>query len=794
MFRNLITGAVLLMLIGLAASDGKAQLLSHRKSSGGSTLAARLSRLKNAFLRDDDDEKTERSGYQHAGRDDSSPRAPEPRVARVPLPALNHGRVRQGDFLPKGIFDRNAPAGHRGNEKNSELGDEVFESSARRGSVFSGNANQTTNLKSPRKSPATERDNELQEALSDLLSTDIDESQDRANSATSSEPVSGKSTTTTNATPHDAKSDAEFNMRQVMIDKSKSSPADSTTPSRALATGPSKQAMNELRNQFKALENSEKVDRDVLDFPTRANHKPYDRDNQAAQGLNSTDPVAKPAQDRQVSPQLPPITAEKETLSASRLPVIASRIEGPPQIMVGREATFRVTLENASQDAARNITAEVQIPEWAEVVDAISSSGIVEQSKAEDADSLKWRIQDLGGRSRQELVLKLVPHAGKPLHLSVKWSQAPASAQAMVEVQEPKLEMNFGGPQEVRFNKPQRYELVLRNPGSGPAENVVIRLIPPGGDEQTASTHKVGTVGPGATKRIELELTAREAGSLVMKALATATGGLEAEAQRDVLCRKPELKVDWRGPKEKYAGTEAPYYFRIRNEGTVDAEEVTVSVTLPTGAKLTSASDGYQLDAETGTVSWQLPTVATDEAKFLQIRCQMDRAGTNRFELQARTSGGESLDTKELETNVIAVADLKLTVTDPKGPVPVGETAVYEIRIRNRGTTNAQNVGVVGLFSEGIDPTAVEGAQFTVRDGRVSIHPINSLPAGQELVLKIRAVASQAGTHVFRAEVSCQDLEIKLAAEETTRFYEDKFRWEDGETAYSSERDGAVSR
>ena len=28
------------------------------------------------------------------------------------------------------------------------------------------------------------------------------------------------------------------------------------------------------------------------------------------------------------------------------------------------------------------------------------------------------------------------------------------------------------------------------------------------------------------------------------------------------------------------------------------------------------------------------------------------------------------------------------------------------------------------------------------------------------------------GTHVFRAEVLCRDLEIKLAAEETTRFYD----------------------
>jgi uncharacterized repeat protein (TIGR01451 family) len=254
-----------------------------------------------------------------------------------------------------------------------------------------------------------------------------------------------------------------------------------------------------------------------------------------------------------------------------------------------------------------------------------------------------------------------------------------------------------------------------------------------------------------------------------------------------VLCRKPELELDWRGPAEKYAGTEASYYFRVRNTGSATTEAVAMRVKLPQGVKLISASEGYKLDPQNGEINWLLPGIAAGEAEFIQICCEVDRAGLNRFDVIAETRSGDLRSEKAIETNVIAVADLKLTVTDPSGPVPVGETAVYEIKIRNRGTTDAQNVGVVGLFSAGIDPNAVEGAQFSVRDGRVSIHPINTLPAGQELVLKIRAVATQPGTHVFRAEVSCQDLDIKLAAEETTRFYEDQYRWEDGETAYSSD-------
>ena len=98
---------------------------------------------------------------------------------------------------------------------------------------------------------------------------------------------------------------------------------------------------------------------------------------------------------------------------------------------------------------------------------------------------------------------------------------------------------------------------------------------------------------------------------------------------------------------------------------------------------------------------------------------------------------------------------------------------MYEIRVHNRGTNTAEQVNIVALFSAGIEPEAVEGAQSSVADGRVTFRTIERLAAGRDVVLRIRARATEPGTHVFRAEVLCRDLEIKLAAEETTRFFQD---------------------
>lgn len=486
---------------------------------------------------------------------------------------------------------------------------------------------------------------------------------------------------------------------------------------------------------------------------------------------------------------------ERGVLQTTQQPVIVSHVEGPRSILVGREATYQVTLENTSTTAATNVAAAISVPEWAELVDAMSTSGVVERnSTGANAGALEWKLSELAGRSSHALRLRLIPRSGRPLQLGVRWSQAPVQSQAVVEVQEPKLELAISGPQEVRFGKPQRYRLTLRNPGTGTTEQVSLRLVPPGGDPNSATTQKIGNLKAGEVRDIDLELTAREAGELLIQADAVADGGLKAETTKTVLCRKPELKVDWRGPDKKYAGTVAAYYFRVSNPGTASTDPVSMSVKLPVGTEFVSASEGFSIDTATGVVSWSLASLEASEEQFMQLRCKIARPGTNDFVVTATAVDSELKDSKAFQTDVVALADLKLEVSDPQGPLPLGESIVYEIRVRNRGTTGAEHINIVGLFSEGIDPTTVEGAQYTVRDGRVSFHPIKSLPAGREVVLRIHAKASQVGTHIFRTEVTCPKLDIKLAAEETTRFFEDEHRWENGQTPYMAERETTKQR
>lgn len=468
---------------------------------------------------------------------------------------------------------------------------------------------------------------------------------------------------------------------------------------------------------------------------------------------------------------------DPNVLASNQTPVLTADIRGPKQILIGREAVYRVRLQNQSDVAAEGIVAMVRIPAGADVANTTATQGMVQQGQdAQAKGQLQWQLARLERHASETLELHIVPRENRPLELGITWTIAPVGSRAVVEVQEPKLQLEVDGPAEVHFDRPQVFKLTISNPGTGSAENVKIDLIPPGGKEdekETVTSHPLGDLAAGASQTVEVELTAREAGKMFVNAIASAEGGLTSNASKEVFCRKPELEVDWRGPATKYAGTMATYFLRVRNPGTAPAEDVTVRASLPEGADFTSASEGQMFDTKTREVSWRVGTLRPGDDNYMELKCMLKNPGNNQLKITAATATGDLTDTKTAATNVVALADLKLNVSDPSGPVAVGSTAVYEIRIENRGASSAKDVNVVGLFSEGIEPEQAEGAMYTVTDGRVSFKTIGDLPAGRDVVLRIRAHAVQPGTHIFRAEVLCRDLEIKLAAEETTRFYTD---------------------
>lgn len=465
--------------------------------------------------------------------------------------------------------------------------------------------------------------------------------------------------------------------------------------------------------------------------------------------------------------------AGPDVLVTRQSPAISVETVGPRKIKVDMPAAYRIVVKNSGAIAAAGLLVTVRVPEGAELVGSQAGVGSVRPAKSIDRGAgVEWLVDSLGAHSETSMTLRLVPKKSRPIELGVEWSLSPVAVNTMVEVQEPKLLMSLVGPEEVYFGKRDSYKLTLTNPGTGDAEHVVVRLLPTTPGDTQAVIHEVGTLRAGGSKVVELELTARQQGTLRLRAEATADGSLTAAVDEEVLVRRADLKVEVEGPQLLYAGTAGTYTVHVSNPGNAAAQNVKLAAILPAGATFVSGSDGATVAEDSKRTEWSSATLRPGAEWVVTYRCELTAAGNATTQIVA-TADEELENSFSLTTEVEALADLSLEVKDPSGPVPVGQEAVYEIHIHNRGTKSAAGIGVVAFFSRGIEPVQIEGGKHHVGPGRITFAPLASIGAGQEIVLTIKAQAQQPGNHLFRAEVQCAELETKLSAEETTRFYGD---------------------
>ncbi|MBX7169127.1 MAG: DUF11 domain-containing protein [Pirellulales bacterium] len=475
-----------------------------------------------------------------------------------------------------------------------------------------------------------------------------------------------------------------------------------------------------------------------------------------------------PAVASSVNPTIAPPPGE-EVLMTKQSPLIAVETTGPRRVLVGREAVYKLVVTNSGAVAAGGVQVQINVPEGTDMTSVEPSTGEMVTPEQAPPGTMIWVLSQLPAAGKEELVLRLVPRSSRPFDLGVQWAFASQATQAMVEVQEPKLVMTLSGPEELHYGHSSTYKLVLSNPGSGEAENIVVRLLPGTVELSNAQTYQVGTLRPGESKAVEVQIAARNAGSISVQAEATAEGGLRATVAADVVVRKPELRLQVSAPRLVYAGTVATYKIAVTNPGNASAQKVRIVAPLVDGAKLMD-SPGGQHDAQRGQVVWSLPVLPPGATESFEMQCELSAAGVAQQTIVA-TADDQLEIAQTAATTVEAMADLQLDVSDPQGPVPVGQEIIYTIRVRNRGTKAAEGIDVVGFFSDGVEPTTAQGGAHQLGPGQVVFDRIAVLPAGRELILKVKARAQAEGNHVFRAELQCKETGAALAIEETTRVY-----------------------
>ncbi len=164
-----------------------------------------------------------------------------------------------------------------------------------------------------------------------------------------------------------------------------------------------------------------------------------------------------------------------------------------------------------------------------------------------------------------------------------------------------------------------------------------------------------------------------------------------------------------RAPERLYAGAESTYEIHLQNPGDAEARHVKLAASLPADAVFVSCTRDGKFDSKRNRIVWSLDDLSPGADQTVQVTCSMQAAGQNRLEVTA-IADGDLKRSQFAVTEVIAVADLVLDVSDPSGPVAVGHDAVYELRVRNRGTKSAEGVEIVAFYSKGVEPVSAEGA------------------------------------------------------------------------------------
>ncbi|MGD0384331.1 MAG: DUF11 domain-containing protein, partial [Thermoguttaceae bacterium] len=297
---------------------------------------------------------------------------------------------------------------------------------------------------------------------------------------------------------------------------------------------------------------------------------------------------------------------------------------------------YEVKILNSGDVAAEDLIVFVNLPDWAEVIGAEASMGSTQTAPAVQISSpFLWKVGRLEAKSQEKLALRIVPRQSRPFDLAVRWEFKPTASQALIEVQEPKLEMQLDGPREVYYGKKETYRLKLLNTGTGNAEGISIKFLPVGPGDHLPATYELGVLPAGEDKLIEVELTARQSGMLEIQVEAKGDAGLHAELAEKVLVRRAGLDISVEGPKLQFVGATAAYIVRLSNTGNAPAKNINFTAILPAGLKYLGGIEGARSESGGNKLHWSSETVNPDSVQTFVIKCIPSAGGISRVEVAA---------------------------------------------------------------------------------------------------------------------------------------------------------------
>ncbi len=442
--------------------------------------------------------------------------------------------------------------------------------------------------------------------------------------------------------------------------------------------------------------------------------------------------------------------ADAFTLPADRLPVGKGRVQlsvevhANPVLNLGKESTVKLIVINESNTDAFGVTVVYQLPDGLEYVSA-TPEGV--QAPVNKSLYVFKKPVVSGNNGEWTIVLKVVARSVKPCEHTASVT-AKAGSRASTTVQEPKLKVEVNvSPSRLLKGRQATYEIVVTNPGSGPARNVVVQAkltsgLKVGSEDVVEQVIKLIRVGErvaldalivdavaGGQQSVTVDVTSPDVNQVIA----------DHKVVRSVEVTRPELVAKVSGPEYRYTNQACDYKITVTNPGTAPTQNVNVVATMPSaGGKMAEIPQGATWDKNTRKLRWRLDRIEPAQSIDLTFPYLTNAAGLYRVAIEATAGELKSMDQFSTEVSGLAVLDLQ--VSQDTRIIDVGQTTYYDIKIKNTGTKEATNLSLSGTLTNltVVQDFGLEKGEAKINpDGKIIFPLIDRLDPGSEKTLSL---------------------------------------------------------
>lgn len=456
-------------------------------------------------------------------------------------------------------------------------------------------------------------------------------------------------------------------------------------------------------------------------------------------------------------------------LEGLQSPAITVQKQTPTEIQVGRKCTFAVRVHNNSKQTVQGVQIHDEVPLGTQLI------GTAPKAQVAGARIL-WDLGTMAPGEERIVEMELLPTTEGELG-SIATVTFAAQASAKVRCTKPELALRLTAPPRVMIGEKQLVEIEVSNPGSGDATGVLLlETIPEFVKHEAgpALEFEVGTLKAGESRRLDLMLTAEQAGRVTNMMIARGDANLEVQASCEFEVIAPALKVSIDGPSMRYLDRPATYTVNIQNPGTASAKEVQLITQLPPGLKFKTADSYGEYDAATHSVHWSLAELPANETGSVQLTALPVEAGEHKLQVATRAERGLE-DRTETSIKVEGLAVLSFEVKAADGAVPIGGETTYEVTVVNQGSKAAANVRVQVAVPEGLRALSGDGTtQGIAQQQGVTFAPIPQLAPKAEAKFRIQVQGLKPGDQRAKIMVTADEVQAPITKEQSTQVYADQ--------------------